>query len=94
MKIKTLKDFNIEDYQGEYCFKANSLKKDLKQEAIKRVKYYLTKIPKFKILKINKDRKFGDRIKWTSPDINFDSIYLGAIEEIVSFYDLTMEEII
>lgn len=37
-KLKTLNDFDIEKYHGEYCFKANSFKKDLKQEGIKWVK--------------------------------------------------------
>lgn len=42
-KEKTLKDFDIEKYNGEFCFQANSFKSDLKKEAIKWVREYSTK---------------------------------------------------
>ena len=43
LKLKTLKDFDTEKYVGEFCFKANSLKEDLRAEAIKRAKSFCGK---------------------------------------------------
>ena len=93
MELKTLKDLACwhTHYEGEYSFEKEHAIKilDLKEEAIKRIKFYLSEAPSLEILKINHERKVRDKIMWKCDVINVNYSIIGAIEELVDFFNIT-----
>lgn len=97
MKLKTIKDFwNEEEHTFTPFEDEEALFKELKKVAIKRIKYYLTKIINLEIVEWNIEDKFnygGSEGKFTVKTINskediMDVVFVAKIEELSMMFNI------
>ena len=89
MSSKTLKDIFRTCRMKEYEHH-EELRKELKAEAIKRAKRYLKKMKgSFKLLTIDDDLE----CLWKMSVDKVPDLDIGRVEELVEFYNLTMEDL-